>query len=221
MKVIKASYEIMNKENIDGLELLKTIERVGRTCYKSEDKITDESAVKFVTNLIKRGHEAMIEHNIISVRFICDRGISHELVRHRVASFGQESTRYCNYSKDKFGNQVTFINLMNGIELDTKMKDMTVEEIDMILNEWEEACKDAEKHYFNMLQLGATPQIARSVLNNSTKTEIVITANMREWRHIFKLRADAPAHPQMRELMIPLLHELQSKVPVLFDDIKL
>ena len=137
MKVIKASYEIMNKENIDGLELLKTIERVGRTCYKSEDKITDESAVKFVTNLIKRGHEAMIEHNIISVRFICDRGISHELVRHRVASFGQESTRYCNYSKDKFGNQVTFINLMNGIELDTKMKDMTVEEIDMILNEWD------------------------------------------------------------------------------------
>ena len=154
MKVIKASYEIMNKENIDGLELLKTIERVGRTCYKSEDKITDESAVKFVTNLIKRGHEAMIEHNIISVRFICDRGISHELVRHRVASFGQESTRYCNYSKDKFGNQVTFINLMNGIELDTKMKDMTVEEIDMILNEWEEACKDAEKHYFNMLDIG-------------------------------------------------------------------
>ena len=219
MKVIKASYEIMNKENIDGLELLKTIERVGRTCYKSEDKITDESAVKFVTNLIKRGHEAMIEHNIISVRFICDRGITHELVRHRVASFGQESTRYCNYSKDKFGNQVTFINLMNGIELDTKMKDMTVEEIDMILNEWEEACKDAEKHYFNMLQLGATPQIARSVLPNSVKTEIVVTMNLREWRHFFKLRADAPAHPQMRELTIPLLNDMNKLIPVIFEDL--
>ena len=219
MKVIKASYEIMNKENIDGLELLKTIERVGRTCYKSEDKITDESAVKFVTNLIKRGHEAMIEHNNISVRFICDRVISHELVRHRVASFGQESTRYCNYSKDKFGNQVTFINLMNGIELDTKMKDMTVEEIDMILNEWAEACKDAEKHYFNMLQLGATPQIARSVLPNSVKTEIVVTMNLREWRHFFKLRADAPAHPQMRELTIPLLNDMNKLIPVIFEDL--
>ena len=106
MKVIKASYEIMNKENIDGLELLKTIERVGRTCYKSEDKITDESAVKFVTNLIKRGHEAMIEHNIISVRFICDRGILAEFTRHRKFSFMAESSRYNNYSKNKFNNEV-------------------------------------------------------------------------------------------------------------------
>ena len=108
---------------------------------------------------------------------------------------------------------------MNGIELDTKMKDMTVEEIDMILNEWEEACKDAEKHYFNMLQLGATPQIARSVLPNSVKTEIVVTMNLREWRHFFKLRADAPAHPQMRELTIPLLNDMNKLIPVIFEDL--
>ena len=107
MKIVKASYII--ESEINGLEILKQIEKVGRTCYKSEDRITDESAIKFVTGLIARGHEAMIEHNSLSVRFICDRGVSHEIVRHRLASFGQESTRYCNYSKDKFGNEITVI----------------------------------------------------------------------------------------------------------------
>ena len=219
MKAIQAKYEIIT--NLDGDKILKDIELVARTCYKSEDKITDDSAKKMVANLIKHGHEAMIEHSQMSVRFYCDRGVSHEMVRHREASFGQESTRYCNYSKDKFDNSVTYIDLSTGMELDTKVKELPIDAKQRILNEWIEACEDAERHYFNMLKFGATPQIARSVLNNSTKTEIVITANMREWRHIFKLRADAPAHPQMRELMIPLLHELQSKVPVLFDDIKL
>jgi thymidylate synthase (FAD) len=121
MNIIKPNFKI--ETEINGAELLKQIERIGRTCYKSEDKITDDSAVKFVAGLIQRGHEAMIEHNAITVRFTCDRGVSHELVRHRLASFGQESTRYCNYSNDKFGNEINVIDIAGGIALDTKMKD--------------------------------------------------------------------------------------------------
>jgi thymidylate synthase (FAD) len=203
---IKAFYVI--ESEINGMELLKQIEKVGRTCYKSEDKITDDSAIKFVSGLIARGHEAMIEHNSISVRFTCDRGVSHELVRHRVASFGQESTRYCNYTNDKFGSEITVIEPIfwdketYGYEL------------------WNAACLNSEKAYFNLLEGGASPQEARSVLPNSLKTEIVVTMNLREWRHFFKLRTPVTAHPQMRELTIPLLAEFKTLIPVIFDDIK-
>ena len=190
-------------------------------CYKSEDKITNdgESAKKFVGMLVRAGHEAMIEHSSLSVKFTVDRGVSHELVRHRIASFAQESTRYCNYAKEKFSSECSFIDLEGGIKLDSKMKNMSAGEIALILNEWILAMEDAEKHYMKMLELGATPQIARSVLPNSTKTEITITANYREWRNFFKLRTDTPAHPQMREITIPLLNELKTKIPVVFDDI--
>lgn len=211
MKVINAKYEIINKENINGLELLKGIEVVGRTCYKSENNITDDSAKKFVSTLIKNGHEAMIEHNAISVRFTCDRGVSHELVRHRLASFGQESTRYCNYSKDKFGSEITVIK-------PCFFKEDSVENTARRII-WEKAMRDAETSYFMMLDAGSSPQEARSVLPNSLKTEIVMTMNLREWRHFFSLRADTPAHPQMRELAIPLLKEMSELIPVVFDDL--
>ena len=218
MNSMKPSYKI--ETEIDGMEILKQIEKIGRTCYKSEDKITEDSAVKFVSGLIKRGHEAMIEHNAITVRFLCDRGVSHELVRHRVASFGQESTRYCNYTNDKFGNQINVIDISGGIKLDTKMKDFSPEVIHEIIKEWEMAMEDAEKHYMKMMELGATAQMARSVLPNSLKTEIVVTMNLREWRHFFKLRVEIGAHPQMRELTLPLLQEFKSLIPCVFEDIQ-
>lgn len=222
MNILRAGFEILTPISEGGIDELKHIEKIGRVCYKSEGKITKdgESAKKFVKMLIDRGHEAMIEHSSLSVRFTVDRGVSHELVRHRIASFAQESTRYVNYSLDKFGNEINVINIRDGIDLDNKMKNMDSSIIDAILREWFSAMKDAEKHYMKMIELGATPQIARSVLPNSTKTEITITANYREWRAFFKLRVPATAHPQMREVTIPLLKELKNRLPIIFDDIK-
>lgn len=207
MKIINASYRI-ETPTYSGEKLLKSIEQAGRTCYKSEDRITDESAEAFVRMLIERGHESVLEHASITVRFVCDRGVSHEIVRHRIASFSQESTRYCNYSNDRFRNQITFI------------KPCFLEEGTGGYKLWKQAMFVAEKEYFELLNWGCTPQEARSVLPNSTKTEIVMTANLREWRHFLKLRTAKAAHPQMRELTVPLLHELQRRIPVIFDDIQ-
>lgn len=207
MRIIKPSYEIITE--IDQESILKHIEKIGRLCYKSEDKITADSASKFIKMLIERGHEAMIEHYSISIKFICDRGVTHEIVRHRVASYAQESTRYCNYSQAKFGNEVTFI------------IPFFYEENSKNMQKWADACLEAEKQYLSLLENGSSPQEARSVLPNSLKTEIVMTANMREWRHFFKLRAAKTAHPQMREITIPLLKELQEKLPEFFQDINL
>lgn len=220
MKQVKASYEILTP--IDGVKELQHIERIGRVCYKSEGAITEdgESAKKFVGMLIKRGHEAMIEHSILSVKFIVDRGVSHELVRHRIASFAQESTRYVNYSLEKFGNEINVIDIRDGITLDrSMMSNLSDDVLESILAEWECAMEDCEFHYLKMIELGATPQIARSVLPNSTKTEITLTANYREWRNFFKLRIPETAHPQMREVTIPLLDELKEKLPIIFGDI--
>ncbi len=221
MNIIKANYKILTNISENAINELKHIECIGRVCYKSEDKITEdgESAKKFVKMLINRGHEAMIEHSNLSIKFTVDRGVSHELVRHRIASFAQESTRYVNYASEKFGNEINIIDIHDGIELDTKMKDLSADIIFMIIDEWLKAMKDAEYHYIKMIELGATPQIARSVLPNSTKTEITISTNYREWRAFFKLRTPVSAHPQMREITIPLLKELKSKIPIIFDDI--
>ena len=221
MRKIKENYKILTEISEGGIKELQMIEQIGRVCYKSEDLITPdgESAKKFVAMLIKNGHEAMLEHSTLSVMFTVDRGVSHELVRHRIASFAQESTRYVNYSKEKFGSECTFIDIAPGIKLDNKMKNMESSEIALILDEWTKAMEDAEKHYMRMLELGATPQIARSVLPNSTKTDITITANYREWRNFFKLRIPATAHPQMREVTVSLLQELKERIPVVFDDI--
>ena len=222
MNTIKASYEILTPISEGGIKELQHIEKIGRVCYKSEDRITEdgESAKKFVGMLIKNGHEAMIEHSSLSVKFTVGRGVSHELVRHRIASFAQESTRYCNYSRDKFGGACNFIDIEPGMKLDNKMKNMPDDAISAVMSEWINAMEDAEYHYMKMLNLGATPQIARSVLPNSTKTEITITANYREWRNFFKLRVPNTAHPQMREITIPLLKELKTLLPVIFDDIE-
>lgn len=217
MKVIYPKVEILTE--INSTEILKMLESIGRTCYKSEDKITESSSKDFIAGIIKRGHEAILEHFNISVRFTVDRGISHEIVRHRVASYAQESTRYCNYSKDKFNNNITFIDISNGLKFDSKCKNLSKSLLDSIYNEWLEANLDAEKHYMNLLELGATPQIARSVLNNSTKTELCMTANIREWRHFLKLRCAKNAHPQMREVAIELLEEFKMRLPELFGDI--
>lgn len=205
MKLIKPSYKILTP--INGEQILKNIEVAGRTCYKSEDKITSDSAKKFVQMIAKRGHHSVIEHESISVRVICDRGVSHEIVRHRLAAYSQESTRYCNYSKDKFDNSLNFI------EIEQHFK--TPSSFDI----WFEAMQDAERHYLRLIENGETPQIARSVLNNSLKTEIVMTYNLRVWQHFFTLRTSKAAHPQMREIICPMLDEFKSKIPVIFDDI--
>lgn len=212
MKAIEAGFEILDPISVDGIEELKKIERAARTCYKSEDKITEDgsSARKMVAGLIKSGHEAMLEHGGLTVRFVCDRGVSHELVRHRMASFAQESTRYCNYSKDKFGNELTFV-------MPTLYKDDFME--DEAWNCWVETMKKCEESYMKLIKMGVSPQMARSVLPNSLKTEVVVTANWREWRHILSLRCAPDAHPDIRCLMIDLLEELHDKIPILFDDI--
>ena len=222
MNKIKASYEILTPISEGGTKELQHIEKIGRVCYKSEDYITEdgESARKFVAMLIRNGHEAMIEHSFLSVKFTVDRGVSHELVRHRIASFAQESTRYCNYAKDKFGAECAFIDLEPGIMLDNKMKKMSGEEIALVMAEWTSAMEDAERHYMRLLELGATPQIARAVLPNSTKTEITVSANYREWRNFFKLRVPADVHPQMRDVTIPLLDELKGMIPVIYEEIE-
>lgn len=208
MKAIKAYTQIYN--DFDSQKIIEKIEQVARTCYKSEGKIQKGSAAKLVAGLIKLGHEAMLEHASVTVKFVVDRGISHELVRHRLASFAQESTRYCNYSKDDFGSEITFI-IPDYLEY--KSEGWSI---------WKEAMKQAEDSYFKMLDFGLSPQQARAVLPNSLKTEVVMTANLREWRHFFKLRAlgtTGNPHPQMLEVAIPLLEDMKNLIPVVFDDL--
>ena len=205
MKIVKPSYEIVT--DIDGLAMLKRIEAAGRTCYKSESKITDDSCREFIAKILKSGHHSVIEHESVSVRIVCDRGITHEIVRHRLASYSQESTRYCNYSKGKYGGEITVI------------KPYFWQEDCVGYRLWLEAMQHAERLYLELVDKGASAQEARSVLPNSLKTEIVMTCNVREWRHFFKLRAAPAAHPQMREIAMPMLAEFKSLIPVIFDDI--
>lgn len=202
---------------------LGIIEEAGRTCYKSEDKITAESARPFAEMILKRGHESVLEHASATVRFICDRGVSHEIVRHRLASYSQESTRYCDYE----GGHVAFVippwcgSLVPGeasICTDDAALNTLAETADQE-SFWLYAMQQAEDNYKRHRAAGWKPEQARSVLPNSLKTEIVMTANLREWRHFFKLRTSAAAHPQMREVATPLLAEMAQRVPVLFDDL--
>lgn len=215
MKVIKPNfvvYDAIDDPNVAN-SIMRKIEKIGRTCYKSESAITDESAGKFVRGLIERGHEAMLEHASLTVLFTVDRGVSHELVRHRMASFAQESTRYCNYSKDKFGGELTFIKPVF-------FKDSNNWHL---MNDWGLAMSAAEQNYLSMLRGGAKPEEARSVLPNSLKTDIWMTCNLREWRHVLKLRAAGTTgkpHPQMAEVMIPLLKHLKEYLPDVFFDIE-
>ena len=205
MKIIKPDVQFITP--IDGATILKRLEQCGRVCYKSEDKITEGSAEKFVAGIIKRGHEAVLEHCSFTVKFICDRGVSHEIVRHRMASYCQESTRYCNYSKEGFGSEITVIEPCFWKPFSRHW----------VL--WRDGCEAAEESYFLLLEQGATPKEARSVLPNSLKTEVVMTANIREWRHFLKLRCSPAAHPQMREVALILLEKVHTLIPVCFDDI--
>lgn len=212
MRIIKAYTDVISPslDNLDEInDIYQRIEYAGRTCYKSTDRITPISARSFVRKIVQNHHEAMLEHASATVRFVVDRGVSHELVRHRVASFAQESTRYCNYGKDKFGKEITVIRPV-------WMQD------DIARDLWEMACANAESMYFRLMEQGWSPQQARSVLPNSLKTEVVMTANMREWRHFFRLRAagvtGAP-HPQMLEVSVPLFLKFLNAMPELFDDI--
>ena len=185
-------------------EPLQAIERAGRVCYKSEDKITADSAETFCKMIYQRGHESVMEHAVASIRIICDRGVSHEIVRHRIASYSQESTRYCNYSKDKFGNEITVI----------EPPDLTDGQRTM----WVVGVMGAESAYFSMIENGSTPQIARSVLPNSLKTELVMTCNFREWKHFLTLRTSPAAHPQMRQVAMMIKELLSKECPFIFGD---
>lgn len=205
MKLIPPSFELLDRP--DGPQLLQKLELAGRVCYKSEERITPDSAAGFVGRILKSGHESVLEHEKLTVRLICDRGVSHEIVRHRIASYSQESTRYCNYSKDKYQRELTFI------------RPFFWENEPEKFGLWKRAMQSAEDAYLALMDLGATAQEARSVLPNSLKTELVVTMDLREWRHFFRLRTAPAAHPQMRELAVPLLDAFRQAVPVIFDEL--
>lgn len=209
MRIIEPSYII--EDELNPQAMMKTIERAGRTCYKSEHNISDGSAERFIASIIKRGHESVIEHEKITVRFICDRGVTHEIVRHRIASYSQESTRYCNYANDKFGNELTFIKPC--------FWDETTEDGKAKMELWKKSMQNIEDEYNKLIALGAKPEEARSILPNSLKTEIVVTMNLRSWRNFFKLRTAPAAHPQIIQIASALLDDLKTQLPVIFGDL--
>lgn len=204
MRVVESNATIRWPVSGDGM--LERIEEAARTCYKSEDKITEGSAAKLVTGILDRepAHESVIEHEFVSVRFVCDRGISHEIVRHRLASYSQESTRYCDYNKSRHGGEI------QSVRPDIGGQSFLV---------WANHVDHAEGSYREMRDAGEPPEIARSVLPTALKTELVMTANVREWRHFFTLRTANAAHPQLRKITRPLLAEFRRRFPVLFDDV--
>lgn len=207
MKIVKPSIEIINRPK--RAEALNIIEIAARTCYKSEDKITEGSSTAITKSLIKSGHLAMLEHEVATVRVVCDRGVSHEIVRHRLASYAQESTRYCNYSGGKFGGEITVI------------EPPQLEPGTTAYASWKAACLFSEVCYMNMLREGVSPQIARGVLPNSLKTEIVITMNLREWIHFFNLRSKGTTgapHPQMKEVADMLYEDFKKWLPEVFGE---
>lgn len=203
MKVIKPYIEVLDCP--EGLDILKLIELCGRVCYKSEDKITEDSAQRFVKSVIKSGHESVLEHAKITVRVVCDRGISHEIVRHRLASYSQESSRYVRYT-----GEMIFI------------KPCFWDEGSAEYDVWYDSMKNAEETYIYLIDcLKCKPEEARDILPNSLKTEIIMTMNLREWRHFFKMRLSHRAHPQMREVAQLIFDELHSRIPIVFNDIEI
>ena len=205
MKIVNPYIEV---EKIDGIDIMKKIEKACRTCYRSEGSITEDSYKKLLKNCITRGHESVLEHEKITVRMYADIGVYKDLTRHRIASFSIESTRYCNYGKDKFDNEIKFIKPCN-IEKGTKHYE-----------KWEKACQDIEKNYLQMAELGATPDQMRMILPHSTASEIVMTANIREWKHILSLRTTNHVHPSVRQIMIPLLIYFQKEMPEIFESVE-
>ena len=203
MKIIKPLIEV---EDYDGIKIMKNIERACRTCYRSEGMITDDSYKRLLTNCLNRGHESVLEHEKITVRMTCDIGVYKDLTRHRFGSFSIESTRYCNYGKDKFDNEIKFIDPCN---MDEKE----------LFNEWYSTCTEIEQRYLKMAELGATPDQMRMILPHSTAAQVTMTCNIREWRHILTLRCSQAAHPSIQQILIPLLLKFKSTMPELFDSI--
>jgi thymidylate synthase (FAD) len=204
-KIVSPSFTI--ESEIDGKKILREIERFARNCYKSEGKITDDSAEPFIRRLMNIRpipHLGIFDHHVVSVRLVIDRGISHEVVRHRIAAYLQESSRYCDYGKV---GEIQVIGITQHL---TNPKSFAV---------WWQAMVDAERAYNTLRELGERPEIARSVLPNSLKTEIIVTMNLTSWRNFFKKRTDTKAHPQMREIAVPLLAEFQRLIPAVFEDI--
>ena len=200
---------------------LETIERAGRTCYKSEDRIGPDTALAFCGMIHQRGHESVVEHAVASLRIVCDRGVSHEIVRHRIASYSQESTRYCNYAKEKFGHEIQVI---KPDEIPEPCLESTMTRGECRCDPctihffWVDAIISAQDAYNVMIQKKVTPQIARSVLPTCLKTELVMTANFREWMHFLKLRTDKASHPQMRQVANMAQAILQKECPGIFGE---
>lgn len=211
MRLVKATYEILSCP----ANALEMIERAARTCYKSESRINSDSAGPFVKRLIDSGHHAMLEHGgNISVKFISNRGMSHEMVRHRLCSFGQESTRYCSYNSGKFDHEISISDprpVLSRVKTDSDPESW----LPLMIIAWE----TCERVYMELRSRGCPAELARDVLPIGLKTEIVVTANIREWRTIFEQRTSPRAHPRMRELMRPLLTDLRTRIPVVFDDV--
>lgn len=205
MRIIEPSIEILS--DVDVYKIMKNIEICGRVCYKSENLINEESAKKFIKRIIASGHESVLEHEKLTIKFVCDRGVSHEIVRHRIASYSQESTRYCNYSQEKFGKELTLIRPCFWKDDEEKYRI------------WCDVMEKVECSYNELMSMGAKPEEARSILPNSLKTEIVVTMNLRELRHFLRLRTSPKAHPQMREVANMLLRYVKETLPVFFEDI--
>lgn len=218
MKIVQPSVRIYPAGRLscvmtvgDGAVMAKTVEQIGRTCYKSEHKIDGvKSHELFIRNLIAAGHESVLEHCSVTARIICDRGVSHEIVRHRIGAYTQESTRYCNYVDGRFGSEITVIDPSGAFGWDPEGPQYAA---------WKEGCEAAEHAYFTLAANGARPQEARDVLPNSLKTELWATYDLREWRHFIRLRASRRAHPQMRQIAEALLTEFYATVPFIFDDL--
>ncbi len=213
MQLATASYKILYYPEFPK----EMIETVGRTCYRSEDKITESSADGFADRMLENGHTAMVEFGgVVVVRFYVNRGVTHEIVRHRLCSFAQESTRYCCYSKSKFDGQITCIDPHPMLEMKHPGDaDLQVTLFDEMCAAW----RDAENHYLTLIKMGATAEEARSVLPIGLRSELNVQADFWEWHHILKQRTGKRAHPQMREVMIPLLRDFQSRTSGLWDDI--
>lgn len=211
MRIIERPYAEIDWETAESgtLSILQRIEVAGRTAHKSEDKIEPGSEVSFADMIMAKGHYSVLEHVSVSARVICDRGLSHEIVRHRLAAYTQESTRFCNYSKDKFGTEITVV-LPSFLWEDPDELSWRV---------WHELQLASERTYFELLDMGVKPQFARSVLTNALKTEIVMTLNLRAWRHFFFMRTSKAAHPDMQYLAGMMLDEFRDHIPILFDEV--
>lgn len=218
MKIIDPMIEV---ENYDGIKIMKNIERACRTCYRSEGNITDDSYKNLLKNCINRGHESVLEHEKITIRMICDIGVYKDLTRHRFGSFSIESTRYCAYSKDKFNNEIKFI---KPLFFNDKNPDELIDQ-DEIKNSlrtkyWKECMENIECAYLQMSRIeGTVPDQLRMILPHSTASQVTMTANIREWKHILELRANSHAHPAIQQLLIPLLLKFKEDMPEIFDDV--